>query len=683
MTMSHTERATLTWPDGQPYSEHFGDVYFSRDSGLDETRHVFLQHNRLTERWADLSQSQFTIAETGFGTGLNFLCAWQLWRETAPANARLHFISLERFPLTHDDLQRALSLWPTLADEAGQLLAQYSLLSPGWHRLHFDGGRICLTLVIGDALVCLPQISAKVDAWFLDGFAPARNPEMWQQAVFDQMARLSTAGTTFATFTSAGIVKRGLQQAGFTVRKTAGYGKKREMLCGAFQPSQSMPAEQATDNEAFKTVKVLPDILGGKPPQAIVKTVKVLPDVRDAKASHAVVIGGGIAGTSSAHALATRGWQVTLIERHASIAQEASGNPAGVLYPRLAGQDIVLSRLALHGYLNTLRLIGRLGLTDRQHAQCGLLQTAFDARELARCEAVSARGLPPDVVRLVDVEEASAIAGMPLQHPSLYFPAAGWVDPVAFCWALASHPAIRVITHRQALELRQTAEGWQVWDTAEKIASAPVVIVAGANETSGFAQTGHLPLEPVRGQLSFINANEASSGLKTVLCSDGYISPALDGRHVIGATFSAEDSGLEIREADHEANLAMLRRLCPTLHAHLDSHGHTGRVALRCATPDYLPMAGPVLDSAALLANPPRHTADPASLPWLPGLYVNTGHGSKGLINAPLCAEMLASALCGEPAPVDDKLLAALDPNRFLLRKMGLKRLVAGLSCQP
>jgi tRNA 5-methylaminomethyl-2-thiouridine biosynthesis bifunctional protein len=655
MTVSHTESATLRWQDGQPFSEHFGDVYFSRDSGLDETRHVFLQHNRLRERWASLSQPHFTIAETGFGTGLNFLCAWQLWRETAPASASLHFVSLERYPLTPDDLQRALALWPSLAHETGQLLAQYNLLSPGWHRLHFDGGRVCLTLVIGDALICLPQMHASVDAWFLDGFAPARNPEMWQQTVFDQMARLSHRHTTFATFTSAGIVKRGLQQAGFTVHKTAGFGKKREMLCGELGSATSRTTDTRT---------VSPDISSAKPPQAI-------------------VIGGGIAGTASAHALASRGWQVTLIERHRAIAQEASGNPLGVLYPRLAGQDIALSRLALHGYLHTLRLIGRLGLTDRQYARCGLLQTAFDARELARCEAVSARGLPHYLVRLVSAVEASEIAGTPLQHPSLYFPGAGWVDPVAFCQALASHPGIRLLTHQQAITLRQTADGWQVWDTSEPLAAAPVVIVAGANETCAFEQTSHLPMEPVRGQLTFVDATAASKRLKTVLCSDGYVSPAHDGRHVIGATFSANDTSLDVRERDHAENLAMLRRLCPELFDDWDVRRLAGRAALRCATPDYLPMAGPVLDSAALLAQPPRHTADPASLPWLSGLYVNTGHGSKGLINAPLCAEMLASALCDTPAPVDRKLLAALDPNRFLLRKMGLKRLVSGLSARP
>lgn len=661
---SSSSHPTLLWRDNQPYSAEYGDIYFSSDSGLEETRHVFLQHNRLQERWQALHAPHFTIAETGFGTGLNFLCAWELWRKSATQDARLHFISVEKYPLSAGELQQALALWPQLAELSSALLQQYRMLAPGWHRLEFDQGRVCLTLIIGDAQECLPQIKAGVDAWFLDGFAPAKNPEMWQPALFTQMARLCNDGATFATFTSAGMVKRGLQEAGFEVRKTAGFGRKREMLCGEFRAASAQPAPSKTKH-------------------AIVKAAGILPDVVGAEAPHAIVIGGGIAGTSSAHALATRGWQVTLIERHAAVAQEASGNPLGVLYPRLAGQDIVLSRLAMHGYLYTLRLLQRLGLAPDQYAQCGLLQTAYDARELARCRAVAARQLSDELVRYVDTDEASAIAGFALHHPALHFPSAGWVDPVAFCGALAKHPNIRLVPTTQALKLIRTGHDWQVWDAHACIAEAPVVIVACANQSAGFAQTAHLPLEPVRGQITFAVATKASQQLKTVLCSDGYVSPAHAGRHFIGATFSANEDSLDVREGDHEANLAMLRRLCPDLHHAIHPSRLSGRAALRCATPDYLPMAGPVLDSAALLAQPPRHTADPAGLPWLHGLYINTGHGSKGLINAPLCAEMLASAICGEPSPVDGKLLAALDPNRFLLRKMGLKRLVLGLAARP
>ncbi|HWT29086.1 MAG TPA: tRNA (5-methylaminomethyl-2-thiouridine)(34)-methyltransferase MnmD, partial [Methylophilaceae bacterium] len=404
----------LVWRDGQPYSAEFGDIYFSSDNGLEETRHVFLQHNRLAQRWQTLTAVHFTIVETGFGTGLNFLCAWALWRKSAPKTARLHFVSVERYPLTHEDLRRALALWPELAELSTSLLEAYDTTAPGWHRLQFDAGRVCLTLVIGDALDMLPRLKAGVDAWFLDGFAPARNPEMWQDALFREMARLSRPGATFATFTSAGAVKRGLRAAGFEVLKTAGFGRKREMLCGSL--SEDIQASLATPDHAAT---------GMKRTTAPVPCALALPDAAGKAAPHAIVIGAGSAGASSAHALARRGWQVTLLERHEAVAREASGNPQAMLYPRLAGQDIVLSRLAMHGYLNTLRLITSCGLSQAHYAQCGLLQTAFDADERVRCEAVAARRLPETLVHYVDAETASDIAGLPLQHSALYFPKGG------------------------------------------------------------------------------------------------------------------------------------------------------------------------------------------------------------------------------------------------------------------
>lgn len=639
-----TTESAFGWKDGQPYSTLYEDVYFSRDSGLEETRHVFLMQNRLRERWQALEEAPFTICETGFGTGLNFLCAWQLWNETAPRSAALHFVSTEKYPLGHESLRQALDLWPQLGESRSQLLAQYRLLAPGWHKLVFDDGRVTLTLLLGDARDTLPQLKAHVDAWFLDGFAPARNPEMWQQGLFDSMARLSHDETTFATFTSAGDVRRGLQLSGFEVRKVPGFGSKREMLAGQFKAAK----------------RLSPEI----PKQA-------------------VVIGGGIAGTSSAHALAIRGWQVALIEKHADIAQQASGNPVGVLYPRLTGQDIPLGRLAQHGFLHTHRLLQRLNLDASVYQACGLLQLAFDARELARCQAVAARGLPEELARLVSIEEASQIAGIALEHQGLFLPAAGWINPAAFCRALAAHSNIRLVASATARRLVRDNQQWQVWDDNRLLAEAPVVIIAGANHASDFVQSAHLPLEPVRGQITCIPAKAESRRLKTVVCTDGYISPAATTAHCLGATFSANNTSLEVRDEDHAENLAMLRRMSPELHRALATQPLDGRAALRAVTPDYLPMAGPLLDAVAINNRPPRYNIDPATLPWLDGLYVNTGHGSKGLINAPLCAEMLACAINGEPSPVDAKLMAALDPNRFLLRKYGLKRLVQGLAVFP
>jgi len=639
-----TVESPFTLKDGQPYSALYQDVYFSRDSGLEETRHVFLAQNRLRERWQSLQHPHFTIVETGFGTGLNFLCAWQLWNEAAPAHATLHFVSVEKYPLQHEELTTALNLWPELAPFTSQLLEQYRLLAPGWHKLVFENGRVTLTLLVGDARDMLPQLRAHADAWFLDGFAPAKNPEMWQQDLFEAMAKLSHSETTFATFTSAGDVRRGLQTADFEVHKVPGFGSKREMLAGRYSADRQL---------------------------------------RYASNKKAIVIGGGIAGTSSAHALAIRGWQVTLIERQAALAQEASGNPVAILYARLTGQDIALGRLAQHGFLHTIRLLQRLKLQSDEHAACGLLQLAFDARELARCQAVAARALPEELVRFVDTDEASHIAGIELPHAGLFMPSAGWVNPAALCRALADHPNIRIMTLNAALQLKRHGDAWQAWGGDGVLEEAPVIILAGANDTSAFAQSAHLPLQPVRGQITCLPATEQTALLNTMVCTDGYVSPPVKGLHCLGATFSDNDTALDIRASDNEANLSMLGELSPEFHKQLKTQPTQGRAALRAVTPDYLPMAGPLLDTDAINAKPPRHNSDPAALSWLDGLYVNTGHGSKGLITAPLCAEMLACAINGEPAPVDANLLAALDPNRFLLRKFGLKRLVQGLAVFP
>ncbi|PPC94320.1 MAG: hypothetical protein CTY33_04665 [Methylotenera sp.] len=225
--------SALEWRDHQPYSSQFEDVYFSSDNGLQETQYVFLQGNRLAERWQALQTQHFTVIETGFGTGLNFLCCCQLWLETAPSDATLHFISVEKYPLTLQDLKTALDLWPDLTSYKQVFLAHYPAMLNG-ESISISDGRIRLTLLIGDAVTQLAMLNSPADAWLLDGFAPAKNPDMWQPALFSNMARLSHAGTTFATFTSAGDVRRNLIAAGFKVQKRPGFGRKREMLVGHY-----------------------------------------------------------------------------------------------------------------------------------------------------------------------------------------------------------------------------------------------------------------------------------------------------------------------------------------------------------------------------------------------------------------------------------------------------------------
>jgi tRNA 5-methylaminomethyl-2-thiouridine biosynthesis bifunctional protein len=240
---SYPDSALVDWRDGQPVSRVFGDVYFARDSGIAEARHVFLGGNGLRRRWAALGPGRrFVIGETGFGTGLSFACAWQLWDKVAPRDARLGFLSFERFPLAAADVGRTLGLWPELAGYRDALVSQWVELAPGWHRFRFDGGRVLLTLVVGDVRDALPRVDAVVDAWFLDGFAPAKNPEMWGPDVMAEIARLSRRSTTCATYTVAGEVRRGLEAVGFAVAKAPGFGRKREMLRGELVAPQSAPS---------------------------------------------------------------------------------------------------------------------------------------------------------------------------------------------------------------------------------------------------------------------------------------------------------------------------------------------------------------------------------------------------------------------------------------------------------
>lgn len=243
------EWSHVEWKQGQPFASTFQDVYFSSDNGVLETEHVFLQGNGLSKRWQQLTTNTFTITETGFGTGLNFLCAAKLWLETAPKEAVLNFTSVEKYPLTLADITTALQLWPELTTLSAPLLAQYATLIDA-QPINLYDNRVQLNLLIGDATEQLSHLQHKTDAWFLDGFSPAKNPDMWQPTLFEQMARLSHQNTTFSTFTSAGMVRRGLMSAGFKVNKRSGFGKKREMIDGYFIGNQNGSGSHYSGNDS-------------------------------------------------------------------------------------------------------------------------------------------------------------------------------------------------------------------------------------------------------------------------------------------------------------------------------------------------------------------------------------------------------------------------------------------------
>ena len=643
--------ARLEWDEqGQPLSSEFADVYFSNENALAETRYVFLANNQLAERFNALTaHEQFVIGETGFGTGLNFLCAWQLFEQHAPAGARLHFVSAEKYPLSKADLQRALALWPELMPYAEPLLAQYVALHPGFQRIVLAGGRIILTLLIGDALTLFGQLDAKIDAWFLDGFAPAKNPDMWTPELFAELARLSHSDTTLGTFTSTGYVRRRLNDAGFKMKRVPGLGKKWEVLKGRF-------IDEPTAAEKPWFARPTP-VTGERT---------------------ALVIGAGLAGCATAASLAQRGWQVTLLERHNGIAREASGNPQGVLYLKLSAHHTALSRLIVSGYGHTRRMLEHLH-KGQDWDNCGVLQLAFDAKEAQR-QAQLATAFPADLLVELTQAEAEDKADIALTSGGLFYPEAGWVNPPALCQWLSQHPGITLQLHQQALELRRVDDQWHAWNGKQLLASASVVILASAAEIKGFEQAAHLPLKRIRGQITRLPATATSRSLSTVVCAEGYIAPVRQDEHTLGASFDFNSDDLTPNSADHTSNLQLLEEISPALArslnaATLDHEQLQGRAAFRCTSPDYLPIVGPLADTTvfadayAVLSKDARQVPE-TPCPWLDGLYINSGHGSRGLITAPLSGELIAAWLNDEPLPVPIDVAQACHPNRFALRSL-------------
>ena len=652
--------AQLDWSeDGAPISSQFDDVYFSRHSGIDETRYVFLEQNKLPERFAALNNTEgatLHIGETGFGTGLNFLCAWQL-RDQLAADCRLQFTSVEKYPLSLEHLTKALQAWPELADYVERLLEQYPPLTPGWHYLSFLEEKVDLNLFIGDVLDGFGSQRGPVDAWFLDGFAPAKNPEMWTAELFSELVRLGQPSTTLSTFTAASAVREGLKDAGFSITRVKGYGRKRHMLTGCLA---ELPEQ----------------------PQTVITTPWFILPTHTTPEKKAVVIGAGLAGSATAFSLARRGWQVDVLDRHSQPAQEASGNQQGILYTKLSAETSQKSDFYTRAYLYATQQLPQLLSAEAHEWQnCGVLQLANTAKEAARQQLFLENCPQPEaLIKAVDASQASQLAGLEIAQPGLFFPAAGWAVPGALCRRYLDHDNIRFRGNTNVNQLRYQDNQWQLLDAQEQIiAQAGTLIIASAFDALSFDVSSFLPLKRIRGQVSHIPVSQESP-LNTVICGNTYISPALNQHFHVGASFNLNMDNTELRAEDHQHNLEQTTELVPALAkqqnwSSLNTTTLEGRVGFRCASPDYLPLVGPLPDRsrfidqyAKLRKDATLHFTTPGS--YAPGLYLNVGHGSKGLVSCPLSGELLAAQICNETLPIEKNLVDAVNPSRFLIRDL-------------
>ena len=608
----------------------YDDLYHPRSGAFTQAQHVFLSGNGLPGRWR--GRARFTILETGFGLGNNFLATWTAWRDDPARCERLFVVSIEKHPLTAADLARAHTASPAPA-LARQLIDAWPAATCNLHTLAFESGRVRLLLAFGDVQTWARELVARVDAFYLDGFAPARNPAMWDRGVFAMLARLAAPAATAATWSAARAVRDGLQGAGFDVQTAPGSGGKRDITLARFAPRFVPPAPPG---------RRLPSQAPG----------------------HALVIGGGLAGALTARALAHQGIACTVVDRHAEPAAEASGNPAGLFHGAVMGHDgpharlLRAAALASEGSVRAAMTRGVPGRID------GLLRLESRLPLPAMQNLLDRQALPRTYVQALATASASSVAGIALSRPAWFYPGGGWVDPAAL---VRDALATAGVTWRGVASVQRIARlgaAWQLFDAAgEVIAEAPLLVLANGADALRLAGLPPKWLQRQRGQVSWSQRATALAP-RIPIASGGYALTLPDGRLLFGATNQPDDDDRAVRDGDHRDNRAKAALLLGP-GALGDSDKLSGRVGWRAATRDRLPMVGPAPDLAA--ARPARADA-PRLLPRQPGLWLHTGLGSRGLTTATLCAELIAAQVSGAPWPLEADLVDAIDPARWLLR---------------
>jgi len=530
--------ANLIWDDdGTPRSARFGDIYFSPEDGLAETRAVFLEGCDLPRAFG--GRDHFCIAELGFGTGLNIAAVLTLWRDHAEPGARLSLFSVEGFPLSRDEAARALSAWPELEPATRALLDVWPPATPGLHRLDLPAFNATLDLAVGPVEQGLSNWTGSADAWFLDGFSPATNPDMWSPAIMARVAALSRPGARLATFTVAGSVRRGLSEAGFTVDKRPGHGRKRERL-------------EAVWEGAFVPPPASEDI---------------------------VILGAGIAGAALARAFAVQRQTVAVIEAEAPGAG-ASGFAAALVTPRLDVGDAGLAA----GFAQALERAGQLyDAIDGAVLARGVLQLPGRDRDADRHAKVAEQPIWQDGhMSVLSAREVSDHLGESVDASGLFMADARAVRPQVILSAWLP----KKITRATVARIGRDPEGWSLYDAqGTVIRRTACLILAGGAGTA--ALLPDLPLQPVRGQV------EVAQGVAVPppVAWGGYAIATGEGL-LFGATHGRDDTGTDVRASDTERNRAALSARFPKLEQRLGSGSLRSRAATRATTPDRLPYAG-------------------------------------------------------------------------------------------
>lgn len=646
-------------PNNTPVSEHFDDIYFSTQDGLAESYYVFQEGNQLWEKWQRYSQAYFVIAETGFGTGLNFFAVadkFRQFRREFPQSVlkRLYFISFEKYPLTSEQLTTIHYSYPQFADFSQKLTACWQPRQSGCERYHFE--EITLDLWFGDMAESLVELgdyhSQKIDCWFLDGFSPDKNPDMWSEHLYQQMFRLTRAGGSFATFTAASAVRKGLQAAGFEVKKRKGFGKKREMLWG------EKPRECGNVEPCFPYYAMLH---GGENDDV-------------------AIVGGGIASFCLAWALSVRGKRVTVYCKDVQPAENASGNLQGAVYPQLSDDDMRNVRFYVHSFEYALRWLRQISKNvPFEQAFSGVALYGYNAKTAEKLHKIATQEWDSDLYHWLDAAALSEKIGLRVPNGGAFISQGGWISPkqlVQNGFGYLQQQGVKFIANHR-VENPQWQEGMWNWQYQGECFSHKVLVLANGHQIKQFEATEQIPMYPVRGQVSHIPTSPALAKLRTVLCYDGYITPKSEAlTHCVGATHLRDNQDEHFSLEEHQQNAAKFSQnltACDWV-SEADFSGEQGRVGIRAAFRDRMPMVGMLPDfnkqknSYAKLYDKLRRRERIELAACYPNAYLFGGLGSRGLTTAPLLAELLASQICQEPLPISEDILQALTPHRSWIR---------------
>lgn len=657
------KQTDLEWKDGVPVSSEFGDVYYSLKGGLEESQFVFLQACGLPERWKTQSHP-FVVGELGFGTGLNFFATWKLWRETfSPHSAshsphhspgsRLIFVTCEKFPLSEKDARKALEPFPEIHSFSEQLLSNWFAPTSGFHVRDFPSDQLRLIVYHGDVHPFLDSLSyrvlgrGRVGAWYLDGFDPAKNEDMWSESVLRKVADASAPQARLGTFTAAGRVRRGLQKAGFEVERVPGFAGKRERLQGALQP-RDYPADQ---------------LMWARPDRQ-----SICPD-------HAIVVGAGLAGAAVARSLADRGVEVLVLEKNREVASGASGNPKALLMPVPSAQGSALTRLTLLGMDYLSQSLSRF--PDVPQNNPGVLQLAHEPRFEERFKQASQlSSFQERAIQYLSPNECSEKLGWKTHLPGLFYPQGGWVSPVHLVESYLDHPRIHVISGIEVEQVVFQETGWRV-HCGNRSFEAPMVVATAGVQIPQIHPFHFLPIRKLKGQLFSFSSSEFKRAPRCPVAFGHYL-VGDEREFVLGASHhpKVEEEGLDPTVG--ALLWSSLRAAFPEEVGELPSRREE-RWGFRNTAPDTLPIVGELPDpeffrqSYVGFHSVQKKVEELQSYP-LPrsyrGLWVLSGLGARGVIQSAIGSEVIAAQALGEPLFLEADLPARLHPARFLMREL-------------